>query len=290
MGLKRLLIDSDPATGHPNRDVDDGLAILFLLASPEIQVEGITINFGNVGARKGFTVARNLLDLIHSDVPVHLGAGSSNEMGKGNAAVDFLIEKVRSNPGEISLLCLGPLTNVATAMLVDPNFASDLKELVIMGGALHFKPFSCFGEFNFHSDGRAASIVMSAPIPKTLITMDVCSLAVFRREHLQMIEDRAGPLAQYLTAAIRPWLELNRIVFFRAQGFFPWDVVAAAYLIDGTLFDANSCSLAVQERGICSGRIMDFKFAAADPATINVPTTLDAKRFMKLFMDGLLNY
>ena len=63
MSKKRVLIDSDPATVERNRDVDDGLAILLLLASPDIHVEGITINFGNVGADTGFTVAKNLLTL-----------------------------------------------------------------------------------------------------------------------------------------------------------------------------------------------------------------------------------
>ena len=144
MAQKRVIIDSDPATGVPNRDVDDGLAFLLMLAAPEIRVEGITINFGNVGALTGYSVAKNLLSLVGRDVPLFKGAENKADLGVLNPAVEYLIETVRTFPGEVSLLALGPLTNVATALLLDPGFASNLKELVIMGGSLHFKPFSLF--------------------------------------------------------------------------------------------------------------------------------------------------
>jgi len=287
---KRVLIDSDPATGERNRDVDDGLAFLVMLASPNIQVEGITINFGNVGAEVGFSVAKKLLSLAHADVPIYKGSETKSDLGKRNVAVDYLIETVRAYPHEISLLALGPLTNVASAMILDPSFASNLKELVIMGGSLNFKPFSFFGELNFHLDGEAASFVLSAPIQKTLITMDVCSQAVFRREHLQMIENHDSSIARYLVETISPWLELNRKVFFRAKGFFPWDVVAAAYLIDSTLFNENQYSFSVQKTGLRSGRIHQLRQLDSEKGRINVPTQLETERFMKIFMEGLLSF
>lgn len=290
MTKKRVLIDSDPATGERNRDVDDGLALLLLLASPNIKVEGITINFGNVSSDVGFAVAKNLLELVKVDTPIYKGARTRADLGKRNDAVDYMIETVRANPGEISLLALGPLTNAATAMVLDSSFASNLKELVIMGGSFHFKPFSFFGEFNFHLDGEAADFVLSAPMQKTLISMDVCSQAVFRREHLQVLENHKSATARYLVDTIKPWLELNRKVFFHAQGFFPWDVVAAAYLVDKTLFDENPCSFAVEKTGIRSGRIHDFKQIDSNVAAINAPMKLDVERFMKMFMDRLLKF
>lgn len=258
-------------------------------------MRGITINFGNVGADIGYDVAKNLLELVRADVPVYKGAKTKTELGQSNRAVDYLIETVRKSPGEISLLALGPLTNIATAMLLDPSFAHNLRELVIMGGSLKFKPFSIFGEFNFHLDGQAASIALSAPVLKTLLTMDVCSQAVFRKEHLRMLERHDSPVSRYLVEAIDPWLELNRKVFFRAQGFFPWDVVAAAYLIDKTLFDENPCSFSVQKTGLRSGRIdqfrrIDSRQAVDGVVSINVPAKLDTERFMKLFIDGLLKF
>jgi len=234
--MMRILIDTDPAIGIPFKDIDDGLAMLFLFASPEVS----------------------------------MGAESKNSLGKRNPAVDFLIETVRKNPKEITLLALAPLTNVATAMMLDDKFANNLQNLIIMGGSLGFRPFSFFGEFNFHKDGRATSIVISSPIPKTLITMDICSQAVFKKEHLEKM---------------RP--------ITRKGGFYPWDVVAAAHLINASLFDKNPFTLKIQEKGIQSGKIynlikQDNFLPQNNIVPINIPLRLDAKRFMDLFMSRLL--
>ncbi|MEI6386236.1 MAG: nucleoside hydrolase [Spirochaetota bacterium] len=292
---RRLLIDTDPATGVPNRDVDDGLALLVLLASPEVEVEGVTVTFGNVPVDRGFAVAQELLGLAGVTVPLHKGAGSRKELGRPSEAVDFLIETVRKSPGEISLLALGPLTNIATAMAMDPAFAPNLRELVVMGGSLCFKPFSFFGELNFHLDGRAAAAVLEAPVPTTLITMDVCSQAVFREAELRRVVDHDSDMARHLAKAIGPWLALNRRVFFKAKGFFPWDVVAASWLIDPTLFDERPCSLSVRPSGLRSGSIHDRRLPGGLPKvegrrSINLPSQLDSERFMKLFLERLLRF
>ena len=293
MTEKRVLIDADPATGIKFRDVDDGLAFLLLMSSPKINVEGITINFGNVKAPVGFTVAKKVLDVAGRDIPVHMGAESRNDLGKLNRAAEFLLETVNKNPGEMSLLALAPCTNVATAMMFDSSFAGKLKELVVMGGSINFKPFSYFGEFNFHLDGKAASIVMSAPIPKTLITMDVCSHALFRQEHLERIQRHSSRVARYLSEVIPHWLNLNRKIFFRKKGFFPWDVVAAAYIMDPSLFDENAYTLKIQTKGIRSGRIKGLEKCSSvsvndGDVAVNIPLKLDSERFMEMFLSAMV--
>jgi len=294
MNKKRIIVDADPATGVPFKDVDDGLAILLLLASPEISLEGLTINFGNVNATLGCKIAKDVLAIIGEKIPVVQGAEKRDDLGKSNPAVDFLIETVRKNPGEITLLAIAPLTNVATAMMLDDSFAKNLKDLVVMGGALKFKGFSYFGEFNFHLGGMATSTVISAPIPKTVITMDLCSQAVFRQGHLAQFKENAGSaVSRYLALNIEPWLNLNRKIFFRKKGFFPWDVVAAAYLIDETLFDKNPVTFSVRTEGSRSGSIFAFRnladFAGADNVVpINMPRTLKVDKFMEIFINRLL--
>ncbi|MCP4756272.1 MAG: nucleoside hydrolase [Proteobacteria bacterium] len=293
MAKKRVLIDTDPATGVSKRDVDDGLAILLMIAAPEITVEGITVVFGNVKAPVGYQVTRELLEVAKVDIPFFKGAESRHDLGKMNPAVEFLIKTVRDNPGEISLLTIGPLTNVATAMMLDPEFAPNLAELVVMGGSLKFKPFSYFGEFNFHCDGKAASLVASAPVRKTMITMDLCSQAVFKKEHLKRFQENDSQVSRYLARHIPPWLKINRIVFFRKGGFFPWDVVAAAHLIDDSLFDDAPHTFKIREEGARRGSIFEFQaqtdYSAVEGAIpVNVPRKLESDRFMKLFIDGLL--
>ena len=282
---KRVLVDCDPAIGVRNRDLDDGLALLLLLAS-SARVEGLTINFGNVATDVGVSVAHTLLDRVGSSIPILGGATSRHDLGTRNPAVDFLIESVRAAPGEISLLALAPLTNVATAMSVDPSFAGNLREIVIMGGSFDFKPFKWVGEFNFHLDGAAAARVIAAPVPKTLLTMDVCSQAVVRQAQLDQVRTHSSEFATYLGDAIEPWLSLNRRVFRRAKGFFPWDGVAAAYLLDQSLFDSNTVAIDVEPSGLRSGRLI-----VSDRGTsINAPTRLSADRFMTMFMDALVSY
>jgi purine nucleosidase len=292
MARKQVIIDVDPGIGVLFRDIDDALAIFLLLSSPAIDLQGITVNFGNVPAPTGYAIAQEVLKIAGTEIPLFKGADLKRNLGKPNPAVEFMIRTVNENPGMISLLGVAPLTNIATAMMLDRGFAAKLKELIIMGGSLSFKPFNYVGEFNFHKDSSAAARVLSAPIKKTLITMDVCSQVVFMREHLEQIRSQKSRVAQYIAARIPSWLLFNRVLF-RKGGFFPWDVVAAAHVIDATLFDAHPCLLSIQEGGARAGRI--YNLARQNDFTernglipVNIPLALDAKRFMKLFIDGLL--
>jgi len=293
MQKKRVIIDSDPAIGVRFRDIDDGLAILFLLASPEVTLEGITVNFGNVKAPLGYRVAQEVLKVAQREIPVYLGAQSKHDLGKPNPAVDFMLETVNKNPGEISLLAVAPLTNVATAMMLDKTFARNLRELIIMGGSVNFGIFAYIGEFNFHLDGKAASLVTSYPISKAVITSDVCTHAVFQDRHLKRFQQNTRAVSKYLAEKIPHWLNINKKVFYRKKGFFPWDVVAAAFLVDRSLFDENPCSFRVEESGIRSGRIFDLKkytsFAQTDTIVpVDLPLFLDQERFMEMFISRLL--
>ena len=288
----RILVDTDPNMWVPRRDVDDALALLFLMASPEVEIQGITVNFGNVSTSVGYAAARELLDRVGLSVPLFKGAESKHDLGKKNEAVEFLIQTVKDAPGEITLLALAPLTNVAGAILLDDTFAQNLGRLIVMGGAFRFPFFSFFGEFNFHCDGRAASTVLSAPISKTLITMDLCSQAVFTERHLAKLKTHEGEMAQYIVRFVEPWHRLNKRIFFRKKGFFPWDVVAAAHLIDDSLFDSNPRTFSVRETGPRRGSLIPSPPSADHPTPhrichANVPGSLATDRFMDLFLPRL---
>jgi purine nucleosidase len=292
---KRILVDTDPNLWVPRRDVDDALALLFLLASPEVQIEGITVNFGNVKLPVGHAAAGELLDRAARSIPLYRGAASRQDLGKETEAAEFLLQTVRKAPGEIHLLALAPLTNVATASLLDDTFLQNLAGLVVMGGTFRFPLFSFFGEFNFHCDARAAAIVLSSPIPKSMITMDLCSQAVVTEYHLQKLRESDTEMSRYIVRFVEPWLRLNRRIFFRKKGFFPWDVVAAASLIDDSLCDTRPRTFSIREQGLRSGSITllpsskglrsDQAFCSAD-----VPEALAVHRFMDLFLSRLLHF
>jgi len=293
MQEKHVIIDVDPAIGVPLRDVDDAFAILLLLATTGITIDAVTVNFGNAPALRGYQIAKEVLSIAGSDVPVFMGAKSRHELGVSNPAVEHMIKLVNASPGKISLLAVAPLTNVATAMMLDAAFARNLRELIIMGGSLEFKPFCERGEFNFKCDAPAASVVLAAPIKKTLITMDVCSHTIFTRKHLAMLRGSSRAMAQYCAKRIPLWLLVNQI-YFHGSGFYPWDPVAAAYLTDPSLFDENQCTFSLVQEGRYSGKIVGFRkhpnLSPGDSTIpINIPLQLEGERFMKMFIERILS-
>jgi purine nucleosidase len=176
MPPKRIIIDTDPG-------VDDALAFLLALASPEIKLEALTTTQGNVTVDKATRNALSVLELAHaSHIPVAAGSiyplvqplrASANvhgQSGIGNSklpephtkpvpqhAVDYLIERILAEPNEISIFPIAPLTNIAMAIRKEPTFAKAVRELVIMGGAIQEGGnMSPLAEFNIFVDPHAA--------------------------------------------------------------------------------------------------------------------------------------
>jgi inosine-uridine nucleoside N-ribohydrolase len=130
---------------------------------------------------------------------------------------------------------------------------------------------------------------------KTLISQDLCTQASFTDREMDMLKARDSAFSHYLIEKITPWLELNKKVFRKNKGFYPWDVVAAAYLIDPTLFDSVPQIVEIAESGWRGGRFLSMKvqsdFSAVDgKLPVNIPGRLDREGFMKIFMDGMLHF
>ncbi len=285
MAEKRVIVDTDPNIHVKARDIDDALAILFLLKSESVRLEGLTVNFGNVPADTGFAAARELVERTGAGIPVLKGATTRDELGAKNEAVEFLINTVNNCPGEISLLALAPLTNAATAMMLDERFIHNLKELVVMGGAREFIFFKHVGEFNFHCDGKAAATVTGAPREKSLITMDLCSQAIVTEKEMALLRENDSAMGRFMAGFVEPWYRLNRklTIFQKERGFFPWDVVAAAYLEDPSLCDERQCAFTLRETGPRRGSFREFTetVQGGEKVSVNVPSKLDRERFME---------
>jgi purine nucleosidase len=190
---KRILFDTDPG-------IDDACAILLALASPELSVEGLSIVHGNCSLEQATKNALSVLELVDaSQIPVAKGCEvplvqpsllapeTHGDSGLGYAtlpelrtkpvgqhAIDFLIEKILSSPGEFTLVAIGPLTNVALAIRQEPRIVEAVKELIVMGGAIrHEGNTTALAEFNTYVDPHAAQIVYHSGIPTTLVPLDV---------------------------------------------------------------------------------------------------------------------
>lgn len=226
---RRIILDTDPG-------IDDMMAIFLALRSPELKVEAITPVCGNVPLE--FTLA-NALRLVEiadrADVPV--AAGASHPLlrrlvtaghvhgANGLAGVDFPEPKikpvretapeiirrmVREIPGEITIVAVGPLTNVALALRSDPELATMIPQIAIMGGSLSGGNMTPAAEFNLYVDPEAARIVFDARIPLTMVGLDVTRKCQLTVQQIQQLEAAHNPISQTAGKVMRATYERMR--------------------------------------------------------------------------------
>ena len=229
MEKKRIILDTDPG-------IDDSLAILLALASPEIQLEGLSVVHGNSSTEQGTINALSVLELARaSHIPVYRGCElplvqpsllapeTHGEQGIGYARLtaplsrpkvqkgsDFLIEKIMSSPGEITLVAIGPLTNIAMAIRKEPRIVENVKEVFIMGGAIrHEGNTTPLAEFNTYVDPHAAHIVYHSGMPITLTPLDVTYQCIFSKDDLKRLLRIDSPITKFIANATRFYMEFH---------------------------------------------------------------------------------
>lgn len=226
---KKIILDTDPG-------IDDALAILLALASPELDLLGLTVVHGNCTVDQGVQNALGLLELAgRAEIPVARGCErplvqplliapeTHGGSGLGYAslpepktspdrrhAVEFLIEQILAHPGEITLVCIGPLTNLALAVRLAPQIAAAVPELIIMGGAIrHGGNTTPLAEFNTYCDPHAAQIVFQAGFPATLVPLDVTYQVVFTRADVERLLEIPSPLSTFVADSTRFYMEFH---------------------------------------------------------------------------------
>jgi purine nucleosidase len=222
----RVIIDTDPG-------IDDALALFLALALPDVQVEAVTTVSGNVPVHLTTRNALALLELAkRSDIAVARGSerpllrqpvfaeyvhgqnGIGNvvlpdpQQTSMNSAVETIIQKILQAPGEVTLVALGPLTNIALAVRREPRIAQAVREVVIMGGALRVPGnVSPAAEFNIFADPHAAHIVLHAGWPIRLVSLDVTNQTVMHREQFATLAATGHPVLQSIKAMVDFYLD-----------------------------------------------------------------------------------
>ena len=281
---KRLIIDCDPGLGVPGADVDDNLAVLLAVASPEVELLGVTVTFGNTPRDAGIASLRATLDAAGLDVPIFAGATAPGQSRQSTAASQFIADTLSERPGETHLLMLGPQGNLAAALQGNLRLLDKAASLTLMAGAFRLPVFAQRGDPNIRWDLPAAQHVLATPNPKALISMDACLPARFTATQLELLQAIDTPLAKHLVAGITPWLRRHTRVP-GLHGFFPWDAVALAWLIQPALFDrVRTRHLALRKRGWRKATLI----GQADAPPLCVPDRLQGVAFMDLLMTRLL--
>lgn len=241
----RIWIDSDPALGYSEegnpKDVDDAFAIAEAIGDPRIELAGISSVFGNSPTDVGFRVASELVRLAAADVPVIKGAAAAGDADAGfahNDAAASMAQALRAAP--LSIVAIGPLTNVAALIEHFPEQASRIEQVVIVAGRSVDQVFELHGatgvpDFNFECDPHAARVLMESEVPVALTGFELTSQVVLTREHIESLRGRS-PVADSIVEGALPWLEWWTGVFPKDAGFHPWDSAALAYLTHPELF------------------------------------------------------
>jgi len=303
ISMHRIILDCDPG-------VDDAIAILLALASPEIDLVGITTVVGNKPLELTTRNALRILALAgRPRVPVHAGCarlvmgpygrrwpmvhgtdglGDVLEIEPARAAapghaVDFIIETVMANPGQITLCPVGPMTNIALAMIKEPGLAQAVRQIVFMGGVA-FGPgnSSPNGEFNVLVDPEAAQIVLSSGAPLTMFGLDVTRKARILPQHVAALRGCANPVAQAIAAMLEAYAGGDPCLH---------DPCVIAHLVDPTLFAGVPAHVSV----LCEPQAARGAMVAAvnprhlDGRTPNctVITELDQERLFTLVLERL---
>jgi inosine-uridine nucleoside N-ribohydrolase len=262
---RNIIIDTDPG-------IDDTMAIFFALRSPELNVIGLTTIFGNVHTEMATTNALRLLEIAgRTDIPVARGADDAltrpfrypgmfvhGDDGQGNVhlpppssqpisqpAAQFIVEQVMAAPGEVTLVPIGPLTNIALALRLEPRIAQNVREVVLMGGnAFETGNATPTAEANIHNDPEAADVVFGAPWKVTMVGLDVTHRTLMMPEHMEVYSRTNNPMAQHI-ARILPFY---RAFFKKTRDLdyiYVHDPSAIACLIDPSLFEIGSYHLRV---------------------------------------------
>lgn len=275
MEKRKIIIDTDPG-------VDDTMAIFFALESPQLEVIGLTTIFGNVHTVQATDNALSLLELAgRSDIPVAKGADEPiasvfrgpaavvhGDYGQGDIrlpppttravsehAAVFIIEQVMAAPGEITLVPVGPLTNIALALRLEPRIADRVREVVLMGGAaLAPGNVNPAAEANISNDPEAADLVFSAGWPVTMVGLDVTLKVNMTPEHLAVYGQSQKATSQHIAKITPLYQKFIEGLYPGLRGIHVHDSTAISYLRDPSLFTVRQCPVVVETQGISRGK------------------------------------
>ncbi len=316
---ERILLDVDPG-------IDDALAILLALRSPETHVEAITTVAGNVpleqttenalkivelAGRPDVVVARGadrplrgkltIADFVHG--PGGIGGAdlpAPRKSADPRPAVQVIAETLRAHPGQVTVVAVGPLTNLATAIERDPELAGQAKQFVVMGGAWSGGNVTPAAEFNIHADPEAAQAVLESGARLTMLTLEATRQALLKQEDLAGL-DNCNP-------AVRAMLE-HYIASGAAHGFpgaALHDPLAVGLVVDSTLvLEAAPVRMDVELEGrLTRGQtVVNRSLKTREPVdeglhlrpgpavpiapNVTLPLKIDGDRFVRLLLERI---
>ncbi|MDO5724556.1 MAG: nucleoside hydrolase [Flaviflexus sp.] len=305
--MKRVILDCDP--GH-----DDAIALFLAAGNPEIEVAAITTVGGNQSLDKVTRNALGLATLAGLDCPVAAGASrplvaepqTAGEI-HGESGLDgvvlpspamsldprhgaqVIVDTIMSaEPGEITLVPTGPLTNIALALRLEPAIAERVAEVSLMGGGAREGNWSPVAEFNIVVDPEAADAVFSAPWPLTMVGLDATHQALLTGEVIDRIRALDTDISRFVVDLFDFFIKTN----LTEQGFPDpplHDPVALARVIDPSVTSCKRTPIHVELTGTHTRgmTVTELRPWIEEPASTSVALGLDADRLWDLIVDAI---
>jgi inosine-uridine nucleoside N-ribohydrolase len=306
---RKVVIDADPG-------IDDAMAILFALRSPALDVLGITTVFGNADIDIGTANALRLVELADRPVPVVRGAARPLIVPKGPApdfvhgtdglgnvgapaptrkpaegsAPEFIVSTARRHPGEVTIVAVGRLTNLALALALEPRLPELVRDVVVMGGSAgaggNVTPVA---EANIWGDPHAADIVLGAPWKVTMVGLDVTTRLRLSDDRLERMARSDRRLGDFVYRISRFYKQFHDSIGVTG-GFYVHDPTAVAFAIDASLFSTEQAPVRVVTDGLAIGQTIAATGESAkrwEPShgrpAVTICRDVDGERLLRLF-------
>lgn len=244
-------IDTDTAIGVPGADVDDGLALVQAFHSPELRVRGVSSVFGNAPLEATQARASEVVERFGPPgLGVARGAASADRRGAPCPAVEGLARALEEGP--LHIAAIGPVTNVASLLVLRPELASRILSIVMVAARRPGQRFvsqprqpTPFPDFNFDCDPSAMQDLLDSTVPLVFAPWEVSSHVWLEADDLDRLE-QAGGSGAYLAEHTRPWLKLW-VEDLAAPGFNPFDTLAIAALTHPGWLEGFRCGVRIED-------------------------------------------
>ena len=297
MDKKLVYVDTDVGLGTPDAEIDDGAALIFLLRHKSLEIVGAGSVFGNVPLQDAATNLDRLLAWLDGKhIPLGIGAKGPlladmawfddwqsrydktlpwDARPTNTLAANLMIETIRSHPGQVSILSLGPMTNLALALRLDPGIVPLTRRVIVMGGSFNLRDPQ--PEFNVRCDPHAAQIVFNSGWDVHILGLDITRRVHFSRADFSSLP--AGhPAIDLLRTQAPGWIDRMEEMGWEQDGCALHDAVAAAYLADESLFRTEETSVEVELTDPQMRGVTRFSKTANNRATAQVVTDVDAEK------------
>lgn len=243
-------IDTDPSVERGGHEVDDGFALVQAFHSPELEIRGVSVVFGNAPLPKAWQIGKEIVERFGPQgLGVYRGAAGSDELGKPTDASEALTLALRQGP--VHILAIGPVTNVATVLRLHPELAKNVVEIIAVAGrrpGQHFvvspRQAHAFRDFNFELDPAAFQVLLDSHVPIVLAPWEISSKVWIRRSDVEQLR-QGTPDSRYLSEPASDWLTWWQ-ENVGVDGFNPFDTLAVGYLTSPRLYHCSDVNAKIE--------------------------------------------